>query len=44
MKHTGHKSERMISIYEDKRQDVAGDIAQKIEDRWISSDDEDPLP
>jgi integrase len=34
MKHTGHKSERMVSIYEDRRNDVAGDIAQQIEDRW----------
>jgi len=36
MKHTGHKSERMINIYEDKRTDAAGQIAQQIEDRWMS--------
>ena len=38
MKHTGHKSERMVSIYEDKRADVAGDIAQRIEDRWMEEE------
>jgi integrase/recombinase XerC len=40
MKHTGHKSERMVSVYEDKRKDVAGDIAQRIEDRWMSDEEE----
>jgi integrase/recombinase XerC len=39
MKHTGHKSERMINIYEDKRTDAAGQIAQQIEDRWMSEDE-----
>lgn len=34
MKHSGHKSEQMINIYEDKRRDEAGDIAQQIENRW----------
>ena len=40
MKHTGHKSERMVSIYEDQRKDVAGMLAQLIEDRWFSKQDE----
>jgi len=39
MKHTGHKSERMINIYEDERKDTAGDIAQQIEDRWMSEEE-----
>jgi integrase/recombinase XerC len=34
MKHTGHTSENVFNMYEDKRQDVAGDIAQQIETRW----------
>jgi len=41
MKFTGHKSERMLDIYEDKRKDVAGDIAQRIEDRWMSDREEE---
>lgn len=40
MKFTGHKSERMLDIYEDERKDVAGDIAQRIEDRWTSEEEE----
>lgn len=39
MKHTGHKSERMINIYEDERTDAAGTIAQQIEDRWTSEEE-----
>ncbi len=34
MKHTGHSTEKMINLYEDKRRDHAGEIAQMIEDRW----------
>lgn len=41
MKLTGHKSERMINIYEDQRRDDAGILAQAIEDRWFSQSKQD---
>jgi len=34
MKLTGHATEKMMNLYEDKRRDDAGEIAQMIEDRW----------
>ena len=46
MKHTGHSTEKMVSEYEDERQDEAGQIAQSIEDRWLQPDlpfDDDSL-
>jgi integrase/recombinase XerC len=41
MKHTGHTSERMIGIYEDRRKDEAGELAQMIEDRWMNDEEEE---
>ncbi len=35
MKHSGHKSRKMIDVYEDKRKDEAGEIAQDLEDKWL---------
>ncbi len=39
MKHSGHKSRKMLDVYEDKRKDEAGELAQSLEDRWLSEED-----
>lgn len=38
MKHSGHKSRKMIDVYEDKRKDEAGEIAQDLEDKWLKEE------
>lgn len=36
-KHSGHRDPRMLDVYEDKRQDLPGQAAQMIEDKWVRS-------
>lgn len=35
MRHSGHKTRKMIDIYDDQRKDEAGEVAKSIEDKWI---------
>jgi integrase/recombinase XerC len=45
-KHSGHRDPRMLDVYEDKRQDLPGQAAQLIEDKWLSSapNEDDDIP